>query len=479
MNLVRPAAVAGTFYPDDPPTLRRMVEGLLDAAPDASGPLPKAIIAPHAGYRYSGQTAARVYARLRPLAGTVRRVVLLGPCHRVAVRGLAAPSVDAFTTPLGDIPLDRKAIGDVATLPQVSTFDSTHAEEHSLEVHLPFLQVVLGDFELVPLVVGDAGPKEVAQVLDDLWGGPETLIVVSSDLSHFLDYDSAREIDGRTCAAIEALEGDAIEREGACGRHPVRGLLRTAKDRNLRVETVHVCNSGDTAGPRDRVVGYGAWAFYETDDRDAGTGTAEAESDPTAEMLERFGGMLLQLAGASIVSGVRTGKPCSVDPSRFPPDLAAEGACFVTLKKNGQLRGCIGSPEAHRPLILDVAQNAYRAAFHDPRFPAVTEDEVRDLTLSISVLSPQTPMSFRDESDLLAQLQPGIDGLVIADGPRRALFLPSVWQQLPERETFVAHLKRKAGMPADHWSPAFKASRFTAHELSQRELDEPMAIWRI
>ena len=476
MNLVRPSAVAGTFYPDDPLTLRRMVEGLLEGVPNEAGRAPKAIIAPHAGYRFSGDTAARVYARLRALTGQVRRVVLLGPCHRVAVRGLAAPSVDAFTTPLGEVPLDRKTIDKLLTMSQVTTFDATHAEEHSLEIHLPFLQVVIGDFELVPLVVGDVRPEDVAKVLERVWGGKETLIVVSSDLSHFLDYENAQAIDGRTCAAIEALDGDAIERDGACGRFPVRGLLSLARDRGLRVETVHVCNSGDTAGPRDRVVGYGAWAFYEpvnvrkgaVDETDEGDG-----GDPTLHMLRQHGAMLLHLAAASIVSGIRSRKPCNVEPSRFGPELAAHGASFVTIKKNGQLRGCIGSPEAHRPLILDIALNAFRAAFHDPRFAAVTEDEIGNLSVSISVLSPQVPMTFSDESDFMAQLVPGQDGLVIEDGARRALFLPAVWRQLPDKATFVAQLKQKAGLPVGHWSPTFKASRFSAHEISQQQLPDP------
>lgn len=253
------------FYPDNPAELCATVRGFLDDVPASSPALavPKAIVAPHAGYVYSGAVAALAYARLRPAHDRIKRVVLLGPCHRVAVRGLAVSSAAAFATPLGDVRVDRAAIDQILPLPQVSTFDETHRDEHSLEVHLPFLQEVLDDFCVVPLVVGDATNDEVAEVLDTLWGGPETLIVISTDLSHFRDYGAAQTIDRATCDAIERFDPDAISHEHACGRIPLKGLLVTAQRRAMRVETLDLCNSGDTAGSHDRVVGYGAWAFEE------------------------------------------------------------------------------------------------------------------------------------------------------------------------------------------------------------------------
>jgi AmmeMemoRadiSam system protein B len=266
MTIVRQSAVAGTFYPGNAKQLDAALRGYLGEAGSWQGPVPKAIIAPHAGYIYSGPVAATAYARLAPARGRIARVVLLGPCHRIPVRGLAASGADAFVTPLGQIPVDREAIQSVLDLPQVGIFDPTHALEHSLEVHLPFLQEVLGDFKLVPFVVGLARPEEVAEVLDRLWGGPETLIVVSTDLSHYLDYDAARTMDAATREAIENFDGAAIPEEGACGRHPVRGLLLAAKRRGLAIETVDVRNSGDTAGPKDRVVGYGSWVLTEPGD---------------------------------------------------------------------------------------------------------------------------------------------------------------------------------------------------------------------
>jgi AmmeMemoRadiSam system protein B len=262
MSAVRESAVAGHFYPADPDRLRATVAKLLDDAGIPEGPPPKALIAPHAGYIYSGAIAAAAYARLRPHRDLYRRVVLLGPCHYVGISGIALPSAQTFRTPLGDIPVDR-AFVEERGLPEIKIDDATHAPEHSLEVHLPFLQSVLGDFSLVPLVVGDARPNAVAAVLDQLWDGPETLIVVSSDLSHYLPYDQARLYDLETCQSIEQLETGQIGPRDACGCHAVNGLLAEARKKMLSVATLDLRNSGDTAGPRDHVVGYGAWLFTE------------------------------------------------------------------------------------------------------------------------------------------------------------------------------------------------------------------------
>jgi AmmeMemoRadiSam system protein B len=248
---IRPPAVSGLFYPGDPVELEEMVSHFL-ARVRPSGPAPVALIAPHAGYVYSGPVAATGYATLRR---PIERVILLGPAHRYPLRGLAAHSADTFLTPLGPVPCDTPA------LPHVETLDVAHAAEHSLEVHLPFLQVALGDFTLTPLVVGDAQTDEVAEVLEHLWGGPETLVVISSDLSHFHDYDTAVRLDRATATAIEELRPEAIGPHEACGCRAINGLLRVARDKGLTVTTLDLRNSGDTAGPRKEVVGYGTFAF--------------------------------------------------------------------------------------------------------------------------------------------------------------------------------------------------------------------------
>ena len=254
MTKRRSPAVAGLFYPDDPKALKTTIQTMLEPVA-ARAPAPKAIIAPHAGYIYSGPVAASVYASLSP----VKRVVLLGPSHRVYCRGLALSSAEIFETPLGDIPVDLSALTRISKFPQVQIMDAAHSQEHSLEVHLPFLQHCLGNFDLVPIVVGDTSPQEVAEVIETVWGVDETLVVISTDLSHFLDYEAAVAMDRQTTTLIEARH-QQLGSEQACGCRPVNGFLRVAEERGLGVTALDIRNSGDTAGSRDRVVGYGAFA---------------------------------------------------------------------------------------------------------------------------------------------------------------------------------------------------------------------------
>ena len=258
---MRPPAVADMFYPANPDGLARDVSRYLASA-QVFTYRPKAIIVPHAGYIYSAPIAASAYRLLEPLQGQIERVVLMGPAHRVWVKGLALPGVDAFDTPLGPVELDKAGMAALADLRQVEIVSEAHAREHCLEVQLPFLQTVLGEFKLVPLVVGGATPEQVAEVLERLWGGDETLIVVSSDLSHYLPYQVGSNADKATAQAILDLRTDLVG-EQACGAHPINGLLLAARHHGLRPHLLDLRNSGDTAGDKDRVVGYGAFAFTE------------------------------------------------------------------------------------------------------------------------------------------------------------------------------------------------------------------------
>ncbi|NJD35243.1 MAG: AmmeMemoRadiSam system protein B [Betaproteobacteria bacterium] len=447
---IRPPAVAGMFYPGDPESLQDDLATCLAScltvspAPTPAGLL-KAVIVPHAGYVYSGGTAGTAYALLAPLAGRIRRVVLLGPCHRVSVRGLAAPTVKAFATPLGSIPLDRAALDALADLPQVVASDAAHAQEHSLEVQLPFLQTVLGEFTLVPLAVGDAGADEVAEVIARLWGGPETLFVISSDLSHFHTYREAQRIDQATAEHILALH-QLTSFDQACGALPINGLLAVARRRGLRIERVAQCNSGDTAGDKSRVVGYASFALYEPD---------VLAADPGPALLVR--------ARNAIAAQLK--HPTRAEPAH--PALDQPGACFVTLTQDGQLRGCIGSLEAHRPLDQDVRANAVAAAFRDPRFPPLTAAELPRTRVEVSLLTAPQAMSFKDEADALRQLRPNVDGVIFAAAGRRSTFLPQVWEQLPEPRDFMAHLKQKAGLPADWWSSEVQLQRYEVQKWKE------------
>jgi hypothetical protein len=430
MTSLRPAAVAGMFYPAAPRELAAEVDSML--AQSAGGGLvpgfPKALIVPHAGYVYSGSVAAEAYDRLRPARGIVRRVVLLGPCHRVAVRGLALPDAAAFDTPLGQVPIDRDAVRSLAGLPQVVVSSAVHADEHALEVQLPFLQRLLGEFSLVPLAVGAATPSEVAEVIERLWGGEETLIVVSSDLSHYHAYEVASAIDRGTARAILDFSTD-IDHEQACGATPVAGMLLAARRHGLNAELLDLRNSGDTAGGRGRVVGYGSFAFWDGAPRFTGA----------------HGSTLLGVARSSIEAAL------GVSEAKRLPDqswLKPMRATFVTLTQNGRLRGCIGSLEAQRPLGEDVRHNARAAALSDPRFAPLAREELASTRIEVSLLSTPKLIAFADHAELIAQLRPAEDGLILECDGARSTFLPQVWESLPDPEQFVAELKCKAGLSA-------------------------------
>lgn len=444
MLRIRSAAVAGTFYPAYSKVLAQDLSVLLSAGQtriSRTAQTPKAIIVPHAGYIYSGAIAASAYACLLAARSVIKRVVLLGPVHRVPVRGLALPGADVFTTPLGDVPIDQDAVSSLANMRQVVESPSAHAQEHSLEVQLPFLQHILEDFRLVPLAVGDATPEEVAQVLERLWGGPETLIVVSSDLSHFLPYDVAQRADGNTAEQILDLR-ESLSHGQACGGTPVNGLLLAAKRHRLKPQLLDLRNSGDTAGDKDRVVGYASFAFMQ-----------ELQTDTDSDR----GQILLPIARAAIAQALGEKQQASEDAAW----LQDTGACFVTLTQAGALRGCIGTLEAYRPLRADVEANALAAAFHDPRFAPLSKAELDSTQVEISLLSPLQTIRFSNEADALSQLRPMIDGVILEYGEHRGTFLPQVWEQMPEPEVFLRHLKRKAGLAANFWADDVKLSRYT------------------
>ena len=424
MTAIRHPAVAGTFYPAEPDALERQLALFLsEAGNDAPSPaLPKAIIGPHAGYVYSGPVAARAYARLAAARGRISRVVLIGPSHYVAFRGLAVDTAEAWAMPGGTVPLDTEAIARLRALPMVGELDAAYQREHALEVHVPFLQHVLGEFRLVPIVAGDAPPEAVAAVFDALWGGPETLIVVSTDLSHYLDYAACRRIDQSTAEAIERFDVDALDAD----RRPAARCRRAAccwrRGGAAWRSSGSICATPAT--PRARATAWWATA--------PGRCTRRAPPDAERAAIEALGPTLIDLVRRSIVFGLDTGQPPHVIADG---DLrAAAGRARRRLRhaatRDGALRGCIGSAVATRPLIVDVVQHAFNAAFRDWRFPRLDWLELAGLSLSVSVLTPPEPMRFDDEADLLAQLRPGVDGLIIEDLGRRSLFLPSVWEEM-------------------------------------------------
>jgi AmmeMemoRadiSam system protein B/AmmeMemoRadiSam system protein A len=460
---VRLPAHAGRFYPGDPATLTHDIDGYLreefHGVVPATAPVsarPKALVVPHAGYMFSGPVAGAGYAQLAEAAGTIRRVVLLGPAHYVPVASIATTGADVWRTPLGDVPVDDELRRVALTVPGVIVDDEPHAPEHSLEVHLPFLQRTLGDFRLLPLVVGRADPGTVAALLDAVWGGPETLVVVSTDLSHYLDHDTAATRDRSTAERILGGRVDELDPYDACGAHPLRGLMVEADRKGLRTRLVALCNSGDTAGPSDRVVGYGAFAL---------------EPAPTAAgaaLDENRRAALLGVAVDAVAAGLRTGDELAPPPQLLDdPVLGAPGAAFVTLEREGRLLGCVGGLEPGRALAEAVARGAYAAAFEDPRLPAVDTDDYREMTVKVSVLSALEPFAVESYDDLVAHLRPGVDGVVVADRHQRATLLPSVWRQLPDPADFVAALWQKAGLPPGSWPEAVRLFRYTTVEFAE------------
>jgi AmmeMemoRadiSam system protein B/AmmeMemoRadiSam system protein A len=408
---------------------------------------------------YSGPIAGTVYAVVQARCSGIERVVLLGPAHRVRVDGLAASSADAFATPLGAVAIDRVVVHDSLRHSQVQVRDEAHLAEHSLEVQLPFLQSVLDTFTLLPIAVGRAAVEDVQRVLDAVWGGPETLVVVTSDLSHYLPDERARTIDAGTVAAIESRDTGLVV-EQACGARALDGLLALARRRDLAVRALGWGNSSDTAGDRHRVVGYAAFAVDEPPKAEE-----PATEGPAAD--QEVGSALIGLARRAIADGLARRETPLADPATLEGVLAEPRGCFVTLHRGEALRGCVGTVEPERPLGHDVVRNARRAAFGDPRFAPLTDDEWPEVTISVSVLGPLEPIAAASLDELVAALRPGVDGLVVGGpGAGRATFLPAVWEQLPEARDFVDRLWQKAGMAPGTWTADLRTWRYGVDEYA-------------
>ncbi len=466
---IRPSAVAGRFYPDDPAELEAVVQACLQCAVRESAVQPpKVLLVPHAGLIYSGAVAGSAYALLAPWRERIRRVVLLGPSHRLALRGLAAPRAGAFATPLGEVMVDRAALAGLVDMPQLQFSDAAHAQEHSLEVQLPFLQRVLERFTLVPLVVGRATRDEVAEVLERLWGGDETLIVVSSDLSHYLPYAEARARDRATIERVLRLDAD-LDVDEACGAAPLAGALVAARRHGLAARLLDLRNSGDTAGDLRRVVGYGAVAFEPRCARRDTEDEAEAagDDDASAAAEDRHLGLALLSRARNAIAAV-LGLATAAEPAH--PALDRPGATFVTLRHAGALRGCVGALQARQSLHQDVRAHAVAAAFDDPRFPPLAREEFASLRIEVSVLGEARPLAAASEAEARAALQHGVDGVILEWRGRRATFLPQVWEQLPQATAFLNALKLKAGLAPDFWADDLRLARYPVRKFA--ELDE-------
>jgi len=456
---IRLPVVAGQFYPGDKAKLSGMIRQFFQEAKGASisGRI-NGIVSPHAGYIYSGIVAAAGFKQIDP---KIKTVFVLAPSHSVSARKASIPEVDYYQTPLGEIPLSPIA----ATLRKQDLFSPIplmHQREHSLEVQLPFLQEVLKDFELIPIVVGQTNPTPIAEALLP-YIGDDALIVASSDLSHYYPYEKAKALDKVCTEAMTSLNFKQMAECEACGKIPVMVLMEIAQQKGWKGKLIDYRNSGDTAGSKDQVVGYTSIAFISE------TQKAEAEDKKNRESVtEKDQKTLLHLARHTIADVLSGGKKVSPAEKNLSSYLKEKRGCFVTLHKKSALRGCIGSILPANRLCDCVQENALNAAFHDPRFTSLKKDELDQIDIEISILTLPREIHFTDGEDLKRQLRPERDGVILSQGWHRATYLPQVWEQLPDKENFLASLCRKAGLPGSAWKdPKTKIELYEAIVFSE------------
>jgi len=491
MEKVRQPAVAGLFYPRHREELAREVDRYLAEVRPAPVKRLRGLVCPHAGYDYSGPVAAVAYKQLE--GRDVDTVIVMAPSHYADFDGASVPDVDAYETPLGPVRLSPRAkeLADVRPLvtnpkcdvtrpswwrqapKELPPFgeDTPHTWEHSLEVQLPFLQRTLEDFTIVPMVFGRVDPEEVAKALQGALDD-KTILVASSDLSHYLPYEVAQQLDSSCVRAICDLDVDRIGRADACGKGPILTLIHLAKKNGWRAKLLDYRNSGDTSGDKSGVVGYAAIVFYEP-------GKGEPPEEPPAfgfsdeaasELSPDDGNVLLELAEKTVTEVVTDGTQPSVDVAGMPDSLTRRRACFVTLTKKGELRGCIGSIFPQEELCRAAIERARSAATEDRRFAPVKPEELDDLEIEVSVLTIPRPLEYESPEDLLAKLRPKVDGVVLQVERRQATYLPQVWDQIPDPEEFMRHLSQKAGLRPDGWrSPEAMVLTYQVQAFEQSE----------
>lgn len=444
---IKSASVAGKFYSDDKKELLSQINFFEKACRNDYPNTTRAVIVPHAGYVYSGKVA---YEGIKYLDKKIKNVFIIAPPHYISVKTIALSGYEAWETTLGEIELNKEIICELIENFGCEINDFAFEDEHSVEVQVPFVQTHLPNIKIIPILAGDKDMVE--KIISNYWNDKENGFIISSDLSHFHTFNEAEKIDSLTAEMIEANDVEKFDYSQACGAVGICALANFAKSKNYSLIRINMLNSGDVTAEKSRVVGYGSWMLF--------------EGEKNKFIKEYFSKFVIDTCKKSIMAKFENKIP---DFKKIPAVFEENGACFVTLEKDDDLRGCIGSVIAHRALIDDLINNAQSSAFSDARFQPLKVDEFDDLCINVSLLSSPEKMSFEDEEDLLNEIRPNIDGIIIKDGIYQAVYLPSVWEQIPDKVDFLKSLKIKAGMPPNHFSATFEAYRYTTEYISDKD----------
>lgn len=441
MKRIKEPTVANMFYTSDKEDLKLHIEYFKNESKNLYKYHTRAVIVPHAGLIYSGRVA---YEGISQIDKNIKNLFIFAPSHRVGFEGMSLSSYDFWRTPLGEIEVNQDICQALGKKYHAQIYDEAIAQEHSIEVEIPIIQSIFNDVKIVPVLIGKEDPATIRDIIEEYYPNPENGFIISSDLSHFLTDEKAQEIDKTTAQMIETGNIANFKYEQACGAVAIAGLVEFSNKNKFSMIRIDMTNSSETSEDKSRVVGYGSWFLY--------------EGDKNHFIGQYWSDFVIGLCRLMIKSSF-TKKTMQIT---YPQVFDQWGASFVTLEKEGHLRGCIGSIVAHQPLINDLIQHSRDAAFNDSRFKPVTEDEVDSLKINVSILSDPRKMTFSSEQDLLNQIVPRRDGIIIKDGDKQAVYLPSVWEEIPDKNEFLKSLKVKAGMEEDHFSETFEAYNFEA-----------------
>ena len=436
------STISGTFYPSDKEDLKRLIQEFTIEPPKYKS---RAVIVPHAGYKYSGRLAAE---GIQHLKSDAKNVFIFAPSHYERVYGCTVPEYSSFETIFGDIEINAELTEQISKLCDCNISNYAFEKEHSIEVQLPFIKAFLPSAKIVPVLYGCENFKNLCNTLEHFWNDEDNVFLISSDLSHFYPEKEAVKIDNYTAKMIEENYLNNFEQEQACGAVGICGLIEFAKKHNFSLIRIGLTNSAATTGDSSRVVGYGSWFLY--------------EGEKNYYIKKYFSDFVVDICRKSILSGLQLGQFNIRNYDRVFDEF---GASFVTLELDGILRGCIGSIIPHKPLLKDLLHNAHAAAFSDPRFPTLTLNEYNKIAIKVSLLSKPERIEFETEEELLDVLKPGIHGLIIRDGNYQSVFLPDVWEQLPDKQVFIEQLKLKAGLPKNYFSENLEAFKFTTTKI--------------